>query len=398
MEISTQMENPSLMREGFIVDRFLSSKTFYYFKKCAMTLATILAYKYTEIFINFATSTYSYNMTLTVLILISTWITSISIMQIWGRFKKVATYISLFITIVFFAKYMKIYVPYYILFSCGFVINFFQGDLVYLLLIPRLKKVSPMTISAVFLGYLSITILSPQFSSAPNKLKIDNITYFSYEPNVINNIHKIHNSLPDKLKHLPVDINISKNEKFNGLLTDTHPGMAYPLNFGFRTKVLLGLDKLGNIDSKALIHELTHAYQYNQDYISSFFAPKWKLEGHASLECKSIPKVMIFSKLFFSNSPLEKKYKLFSRFHKSDGLDYSLAQAQAWYYLEYLNFSEEKFFSSKTKLADWNLIRQALSTDEDFNSIIMDYGRLVDSGYTNNAALAVVTKDYKNIY
>ena len=127
----------------------------------------------------------------------------------------------------------------------------------------------------------------------------------------------------------------------------------------FINKALL---KAGNLTiiRDTLIHEMAHVYQKEKYQLSHFFHPRWKDEGHAvwvqNQYRSDDHRKYFYNRVtdFFVNT---KRYPSFSYLDKD--FNYSAAFAQAWYYLEYQNMTEEMFFSSDIELAPWVDIKAA---------------------------------------
>lgn len=291
---------------------------------------------------------------------------------------------------------------YDIALTYGAVSKVLTSDTIYLFLIPKLKKF-PAKIFSFFL-VLSISLVAfntehimPSFKT----MQLDNITYYTYDDNFDERLLKIHDSLPQKFKSLPIDIHISEHKQFSGLLPEFLSGSSYNI-FKVKSKIIIGLKPNEDL-SKILTHEITHSYQHHQPFINYMLVPTWKLEGHASLIGKNSSKFNLFRCVFISNQKdQEPSYRLFpfiSRFGLRNNIkDYQLAQIQAWYYLDYLKISEQDFFASKTKLAKWSDIRKAMETDKDFKTIGLHFESLIEKDMSIYEALSDTYKHHGQLY
>ena len=144
-----------------------------------------------------------------------------------------------------------------------------------------------------------------------------------------------------------------------------------PNNYGFVTKSLSkssiiflneSLFKTGDLTiiRDTLIHAMTQVYQKEKCNLNFFFHPIWKNEGHAvwgQNQYRSDDHIKYFYNRVTDFFVATKRYPSFSYLKKD--FNYAAAFAQAWYYLEYQNMSEEVFFSFDIDLAPWADIKAA---------------------------------------
>lgn len=227
--------------------------------------------------------------------------------------------------------------------------------------------------------FVNLSLLTPLHSYYNDDFSViatkrDHIRYLTCNKEFPANLDQIHHALPDKFKKLNVDIHISKRADLRGLIPPNAAAICYNTFISYPRVVLAAKEPH---PEKTLIHELTHAYQYSRDYYSFLTTPTWKLEAHATYTAQNYSPIKIFQTVFFTREGEDDNYKIFPMFSKyyskRDRRDYPFAQAQAWYYLEYLGFSEEKFFSPATTLAPRSEIISALSELPEYRKMMQRY-------------------------
>lgn len=211
------------------------------------------------------------------------------------------------------------------------------------------------------LAYVSLSSYYYQYSwmlfdtTDTQKKQIDNITYISKNNEDLKVIAKAHHLLSEEYKAIPCRV-VLDSEIFDLLPQSVEVATPFDLK---KPLIFIKNDIFeDNNDQLAhkralpiLVHELTHARQKIKYQSKTIVMPKWKLEGHATMFQRNPISLPYFINM---ENPT---YSFTYLFFRSE--DYVPAFAQAWYYLEYLEMSEDEFFSDSTNLAPWGKVSEA---------------------------------------
>lgn len=186
-----------------------------------------------------------------------------------------------------------------------------------------------------------------------NKKQIQGITYVSKNDDDLTVLETVHTLLPQDYQKLSCRVVVDsqllfwKPEWLGAMLPSDGQQPIIVINKKLFT-VKDDSVKM-NLILRVLAHELTHGYQSIKYKFQHYLHPAWKTEGHATLIERQYHKGAQYIPYHLLEEEASFSFNFFFRRE-----DYDAAFAQSWYYLNYLGFSEEEFYSDSTKLAPWN--------------------------------------------